>query len=398
MNNENINRQSYINQLDKYRNIQLVKILSGIRRCGKSTLLEMYKQHLLRNGIPPSHIIHRNYSAIQYEDWTAKQMFDDIISEMHDADTHYLLLDEVQEINGWERTVNTLLETNKTDIYITGSNSRLMSSELSTYLTGRYVQIPIYTLSFREYRDFCGANQTRNNLFQKYLRQGGFPITAIGNFDDNSVYQIVEDIFSSVVTKDISKRHNISNTALFDKVVRFVLENVGKNFSANSIVKFLKGQGRSINPETVYNYLDWLERAFVIYRCNRYDIQGKNVLKTQEKYYLADSSLKYALLGYNPTSAASMLENIVYLELCRRGYEVYTGKDDAREIDFVGVRQNDKIYIQVCRQLPENSDREIGNLKLIKDNYPKYVLTLDEMAVGNIDGIIIADIREWLER
>ncbi|MBR3732754.1 MAG: AAA family ATPase [Spirochaetales bacterium] len=170
MNNENINRQSYINQLDKYRNIQLVKILSGIRRCGKSTLLEMYKQHLLRNGIPSSHIIHRNYSAIQYEDWTAKQMFDDIMSGMHDADTHYLLLDEVQEINGWERTVNTLLETNKTDIYITGSNSRLMSSELSTYLTGRYVQIPIYTLSFREYRDFCGANQTRNNLFQKYLR------------------------------------------------------------------------------------------------------------------------------------------------------------------------------------------------------------------------------------
>ncbi len=397
MNNEHINRQSYINQLDKYRNIHLVKILSGIRRCGKSTLLEMYKSHLVQNGVNPSHIILRNYSAIQYENWTAKQMFDDTMSEMQNDDMNYLLLDEVQEIDGWERTVNTLLETNRTDIYVTGSNSRLMSSELSTYLTGRYVQIPIYTLSFCEYRDFCSANQNRNELFQKYLRQGGFPITAKSNFDDNSVYQIVEDIFGSVVTKDISKRHNISNTALFDKVVRFVLENVGKNFSANSIVKFLKGQGRSLNPETVYNYLDWLERAFVIYRCNRYDIQGKNVLKTQEKYYLADSSLKYALLGYNPTSISSMLENVVYLELCRRGYEVYTGKDDIREIDFVGIRQDEKIYIQVCRHLPENSDREIGNLKLIKDNYPKYVLTLDEMAVGNDDGIIIADIRDWIE-
>ena len=390
-------RPDYLEKLKPFIDVKVVKILAGIRRCGKSTILEMLKTELLSMGVDDSHIITKNYSNIEYEEnFNAKRMYDELKGYIVDEKKYYFLLDELQEVSGWERVINSLLEEFNVDLYVTGSNSKLMSSEISTYLTGRHITIPVYTLSFKEYLSFKNDNKSIKDCLQDYIRFGGFPLVAISNLDEKSSYQIVEDIYNSVVVNDITKRHNIQNTNLFNRVVRFVVENLGKTFSANSIVKFLKSENRTIPVETIYNYLDWLEKAFVIYRCKRYDLQGKNILKTQEKFYIADQSIKYALFGFNPTSIASMMENLVFFELKRRGYEVYIGKNGDKEIDFVAVKRDEKQYIQVCRELPKESDREIANLMAIKDNYPKIVITLDDYASGNINGIKIVHLADFL--
>ena len=391
-------RPHYLDELKKYRDVPLVKILAGIRRCGKSTILDMLREDLLANGVRPEQIIERRYTSLDLGDLpAAKDMYQDIKADLNAAGRNYLLLDEVQEIEGWEKAINSLLELGNTDIYVTGSNSKLMSSEISTYLTGRYVTIPVFPLSFEEYLTFkAGSSLSQKELLNEYIRYGGFPIVALGTYDERTAYQIVEGIYHSVISNDIARRHSITNQELFNRVVRFIIENVGKNFSANSIVKFLKSEGRSLTVETIYNYLEWLEKAFVIYRCQRYDLQGKAVLKTQEKFYLADPALKYCMMGFNPKSIASMLENIVYFELRRRGYDVYVGKNETKEIDFVAVRRDERVYVQVCRELPDASDREIGNLLEIKDHYPKYVVTMDELAGGNIDGVRIVHLVDFL--
>ena len=391
-------RPQYMELLKTYRDVPLVKILAGIRRCGKSTILEMLRDDLLKSGVSADHIISMRYTSEDFDDgMTDKDMYRSIKEQMTGDGRYYLLLDEVQEIDGWEKAVNSLLENADADIYVTGSNSKLMSSEISTYLTGRYISIPVYTLSFAEYLEFKKqSGLLPRELLNEYIRMGGFPIVALGNFDERSAYQIVEGIYHSVITSDITKRHNIANFDLFNRVVRYIVENVGKTFSANAIVKFLKSEGRSLSVEAVYNYLNWLEKAFVIYRCQRYDMQGKTVLKTQEKFYLADASLKYCIMGFNPKSVAAMLENIVYFELKRKGYDVYIGKNAAKEIDFIATRRDERIYVQVCRNLPEESDREIANLLEIKDHYPKYVVTLDELAAGNINGVKIVHLADFL--
>ena len=391
-------RPHYLNELKKYRDVPLVKILAGIRRCGKSTILDMLREDLLANGVRPEQIIERRYTSLDLGDLpAAKDMYQDIKADLNAAGRNYLLLDEVQEIEGWEKAINSLLELGNTDIYVTGSNSKLMSSEISTYLTGRYVTIPVFPLSFQEYLTFkAGSSLSQKELLNEYIRYGGFPIVALGTYDERTAYQIVEGIYHSVISNDIARRHSITNQELFNRVVRFIIENVGKNFSANSIVKFLKSEGRSLTVETIYNYLEWLEKAFVIYRCQRYDLQGKAVLKTQEKFYLADPALKYCMMGFNPKSIASMLENIVYFELRRRGYDVYVGKNETKEIDFVAVRRDERIYVQVCRELPDTSNREIGNLLEIKDHYPKYVVTMDELAGGNVEGVRIVHLADFL--
>lgn len=391
-------REEYLKKLFTYMDAPIIKILAGIRRCGKSTILEMLHKELISKGIDESNIICKRYTSFEIDDcYTSKDMYNDIKKEMINDNKYYLLLDEVQEIDGWEKAINSLLEDTNADIYVTGSNSKLMSSEISTYLTGRYVLIPVYPLSFKEYLDFkSSSTKSKKYLLNEYIKFGGFPIVALGNYDEQSAYQIVEGIYNSVITSDITKRHNIVNFDLFNRVVKFIIENVGKTFSANSIVKFLKGEGRALSVESIYNYLEWLEKAFVIYRCRRYDLQGKSVLKTQEKFYLADQSLKYCIMGFNPKSIASMLENIVYFELKRRGYEVYIGKLGTKEIDFVAIKRDERIYVQVCRTLPENSDREIGNLLTIKDQYPKYVVTLDELSTGNVNGVKIIHLFDFL--
>ena len=391
-------RPDYVNEIKKFIDIPLVKVLAGVRRCGKSTILDMIKEELIYNRkINIGNIISRKYNEIIYDDMTSKEMYKDLIKEFVNNDKYYLFLDELQEIKGWEKVVNDILEKYNVDIYVTGSNSKLMSSEISTYLSGRYVSIPVYSLSFKEYLIFKNKEDINiNDMFNEYLQYGGFPLIGISNFDTKSAYQVVEGIYSTVVTRDISKRHKIRNKDLFDRVVKYVIENVGKTFSANSIVKFLKSEKRSLSVETIYNYLKWLADAFIIYPCSRYDIQGKSILKTQEKYYLSDITFKYSKFGFNTSMIASVLENIVFLEMKRRGFEVYIGKNANKEIDFIGVRREEKIYIQVCRNLPINSDREIANLKEIKDHYPKYVVTYDNLAKGNDNGIRIINIADFL--
>lgn len=393
-----IPRIDYIKKIKPFINVQLVKILPGVLYCGKSTILDMIKEELIDDkNINPQNIITRKYNEIIYDDMTAKEMFNDLIKEFVNNNRYYLFLDELQEIKGWEKVVNNIFEKYNVDIYVTGSNSKLMSSEISTYLSGRYVSIPVYTLSFREYITFKNKkNVNIKEMFDEYLQYGGFPLIGISDFDTTSAYQVVEGIYSAVITRDISKRHKIRNKDLFDRVVKYVIKNLGKTFSANAIVKFLKNEQRTLSIETIYNYLKWLADAFIVYPCNRYDIQGKSVLKTQEKYYLSDISFKYSQFGYNSSMIASILENIVYLEMKRRGYEVYVGKNANKEIDFIGVKREEKVYIQVCRDLPDNSSREIDNLMEIKDHYHKYVVTNDILAKGNDNGIEIMYIAEFL--
>ena len=362
-------RPDYINAITPFIDAPLVKILAGVRRCGKSTIFDMLVQKLQEKGIAPENIIERRYNSPEYEDFSAKEMYADLLSAICGKDRCYLFLDELQEINGWERSVNSLLEGADVDIYVTGSNSKLMSGEISTYLTGRYVLIPVYTLSFKEYITFKNKDTaSAREIFDEYVQFGGFPIVGISNFDTKSAYQVVEGIYASVITRDISKRHKIRNKELFDRVVRYIVENVGKTFSASAIVKFLKSENRNLSVETIYNYLKWLSEAFIIYPCKRYDLQGKSVLKTQEKYYLSDISIKYSQMGFDRKMLSAMFENIVFLEMKRRGYDVYIGKNDTKEIDFVGVRRDEKIYVQVCVQLPEESTRETDNLAEIKDH------------------------------
>ena len=376
----------------------LVKILTGVRRCGKSTIFLMLKEELLKEGVSEEDIIEKRYTDMDIpENITAKQMYDELIEAMGDKTHCYLLLDEIQEVPDWEKAVNNLLECGKADIYITGSNSKLMSSEISTYLTGRYIQIPVFTLSFREYMDFKKeSRKSKTELLEEYIRFGGFPIIALGEYEPQQAYQIVNGIYYTVVSRDIVKRHRINKQELFDRVVKYIIENVGKTFSANSISNFLKSEHRKVSVESIYNYLRWLEQAFIIYPCARYDLQGKSILKTQEKYYLSDVSLKYALLGYNRKMLDSSMENIVFLELKRRGYEVFVGKNAAKEIDFVAVRREEKIYVQVCVQISQNSDREVENLMVINDHYPKYVVTLNEMDTGIENGIKIVHLVDFL--
>ena len=395
-----INRPNYIEAINPFIDQPLVKILAGIRRCGKSTIFEMLEEELLRRGVPADHIICKRYTEMDIpENITAKQMYDELVETMAGKGHCYLLLDEIQEINGWEKAVNSLLEGSDADIYVTGSNSKLMSSEISTYLTGRYVSIPVYTLSFREYLDFkAGSALSQKELLEEYIRFGGFPIIALSEYDAQNAYQIVNGIYHTVISRDIVKRHRINKQDLFDRVVKYLMENMGKTFSASSITKFLRSEHRTVSVESIYNYLRWLEQAFIIYPCERYDLQGKSILKTQEKFYLADTALRYSVLGYNADSVASSLENVVYLELCRRGYTVNVGKSGSGEIDFVAVRQNEKLYVQVTQELrsPKTEKREYERLLEIHDNYPKYILTTDAFAGGNYEGIKTMHIADFL--
>ncbi|MCI6622238.1 MAG: ATP-binding protein [Firmicutes bacterium] len=391
-------RPDYIEAVKPFMDAPLVKILTGVRRCGKSTIFEMIRQELLEKGIPEDHIIMKKYTEMDIPDTiTAKQMYDELVSRVEDDKRYYFLLDEIQEIKGWEKAVNSLLEGMNADIYVTGSNSKLMSSEISTYLTGRYISIPVFTLSFREYLEFKKeSTQSYDKLLEEYIKFGGFPIIALGEYEQQSAYQIVDGIYHTVVSRDIVKRHRINKQNLFDRVVKYVIENMGKTFSASSISNFLKSENRKVSIESIYNYLRWLEQAFIIFPCERYDMQGKSVLKTQEKYYLADVSFRYALFGYNRKMLDGVMENIVYLELRRRGYDVYVGKNNTKEIDFIAIHKDEKIYVQVCVQIPENSNRELGNLMEIRDHYPKYVVTLNEMDVGIENGIRIVHLRDFL--
>ena len=388
-------RPKYMEFIRPYFDTPFVKILTGIRRCGKSTILEMIMNELLDKGIKKENVIYLHLDSFINDDITTGKKLYEFISERIKDEKVYIFIDEVQEATGWEKAINSLMVDYDVDIYVTGSNSKLLSSEISTYLTGRYISIPVYTLSYEEYLSF--KKETKQFIQEKdYIEYGGFPSIALQSFSRNEAYTVVKDIYNSVIFTDIVKRNSIRKIDLLEKVVKFIFENIGKLFSISSITAFFKSEERMVDKETLYNYISYLEKAYIIYRANRYDIQGKEVLKTQEKYYLSDQSLKYSMLSFNSKMIASVLENIVFLELRRRHYDVYIGKFKTKEIDFVATKNSKKIYVQVCRNLPEDSDREIQNLKEIEDNYPKYIVTLDKYDSGNIDGIEIVYLEDFL--
>ncbi len=396
-----IDRPAYAKRILSFRDTPFIKILTGVRRCGKSTILKMLVERLKKSGVPESRILEYNFDSLRFDDIkTAKTLYSEIRSRLSKERT-YIFLDEVQEVESWEKAVNSLMSDGSVDIYVTGSNSRMMSSEISTYLTGRYVRFQIYPLSFSEYLRFRGAfadvGDPRNE-FPRYLRLGGFPAVHLREYSRDEVYTIVRDIYNSTIFTDIVRRSRIRRVDQLERIVRFVFDNVGQIFSANSITKYLKSEKRAIDSETVYAYLSKLQSAYILHRCSRYDIRGKELLKTQEKYYLDDSAFRYCVLGYTPDSAAAMLENIVYLELRRRGYDVYTGKFDNAEIDFIAVRQENKLYIQVTQEVGsrETELREYGRLLDIRDNYPKYVLRTDALAGGNYEGIKTMHVADFL--
>lgn len=397
-----IDRPLYVDKIMAYVDTPFVKILTGVRRCGKSTILKMIMERLkTERNIPENRIISCRFDSMEYEDMTAKQIYTLLKEKLSPVGKTYLFLDEVQEIKGWEKIVNSLASDFDVDLYITGSNSRMMSSEIATYLTGRYISFRIFTLSFGEYlmfkSKFANVGEPKTEL-ANYVRLGGFPATHLQAYSQDEIYTIVRDIYNSTIFSDIVKRNQVRKIDQLERVVKYTFSNVGNTFSAKSIADYLKSERRSLDNETVYSYLDKLEKAYLLHRCSRYDLQGKEILKTQEKFYLADVALRYSVLGYNADSVASSLENIVYLELCRRGYTVYVGKTSDGEIDFVAVRQNEKIYVQVTQEInsEKTEKREYNRLLEIPDNYPKFVLTTDEFAGGNYEGIKTMHIADFL--
>lgn len=396
-----IDRPLYVDKIMAYTDTPFVKILTGIRRCGKSTILKMIMERLRDCGIPENRIVSYRFDSMEYEDMTAKQMYTELKGKLCQNGRTYFFLDEVQEIQGWEKVVNSLQSDFDVDLYVTGSNSRMMSSEISTYLTGRYVAFRIYTLSFREYLTFKGQYTTVGEPRQElanYIRLGGFPATHLQNFSQDEVYTIVRDIYNSTIFSDIVKRNQVRKVDQLERVIKYTFNNIGNTFSAKSISDYLKAEHRAIDNETVYGYLEKLEKAYLLHRCSRYDLQGKELLKTQEKFYLADTSLRYAVLGYNADTVAASLENVVYLELCRRGYTVNIGKMADGEIDFVATRQNEKLYVQVTERITseKTEHREYDRLLDIRDNYPKFVLRTDDFAGGNYEGIQTMHVADFL--
>ena len=397
-----INRPLYTEKIMVYTDTPFVKVLTGVRRCGKSTILKMIMEKLqTERGISADQIVSMRFDSMEYEDMTAKQMFEAVKAKLSENKKTYFFLDEVQEIEGWEKVVNSLASDYDVDLYVTGSNSRMMSSEISTYLTGRYVSFRIFPLSFEEYltfrKEYTEVKDVHAELAD-YIRLGGFPATHLRDYSQDEVYTIVRDIYNSTIFSDIVRRNQIRKVDQLERVVKYTFSNVGNTFSAKSISDYLKSEHRKIDNETVYSYLEKLEKVYLLHRCSRYDLQGKEILKTQEKFYLADTALRYSVLGYHPDSVASSLENVVYLELCRRGYEVNIGKTADGEVDFVAQRQGEKLYVQVTQEIQSEKTerREYDRLLEIKDNYPKYVLRTDEFAGGNYEGIKSMHVADFL--
>lgn len=398
-----IGRESYVQQLENFIDKPFIKVITGIRRCGKSSVLKMLRSRLLERDVAQERVIYINFESFANANLLdSKSLYEYIQSKIQSADKrYYILLDEIQEVERWEKCVNSLMVDFDVDVYLTGSNSHLLSSELSTYIAGRYVEIPVFTLSFEEYLRFQAAYLPNvsvggKDAFARYLRRGGFPV--VHTFDDTeeSVYRIVYDIYSSIILRDTIKRHNIRDTELLERVVRYAFLNIGNTFSGKSVADYFKSQQRKVDVNTIYNYLNALESAFILYRVPRYDLRGKEVLKTQEKFYLSDVSLLYATMGYKDSLIAGILENIVFLELKRRGYAVYIGKSDTKEVDFVAEKRGERVYVQVAYKLENQQtvDREFGILLSINDQYPKFVVTMDDFwkeSVGGVQHLYISD-------
>ena len=396
-------RDLYLKQLIEFKDKPLIKVITGIRRCGKSTLLSLFENHLEASGIDADQIIRMNFESFKFDELTNYKELHQYIDEqlIEKNKKYYILLDEVQQVDAWEKVINAFLVDANVDVYITGSNAYLLSSELSTLLSGRYVEIKMQPLSFKEYLDFIDSDKKSENLedlFNQYLEFGGLPTIAQLLDTPETIGPFLEGVYTSVLIKDVIERNNIRDAALLESILKFIAANIGNIVSTKKISDYLTSSGRKTTSDTIDNYLRMLEKAFIIYKANRYDLKGKKFLKTLEKYYIVDIGIRNKLTGLRDTDYGHVLENIVYLELLKRGYEVTIGKIGPLEVDFVATKTNEKIYYQVSATImnEDTRKRELRSLKKINDNYPKYVLTMDKNIFKDYSGIKVKNIIDFL--
>jgi predicted AAA+ superfamily ATPase len=399
-----IKREIYMEKVRLFIDKPVVKVITGMRRSGKSVILKLLREELLQRRISPKRILYLNFESLgmgSLQDADGLHAFVTDIARQRRG-RFYIMLDEIQQINGWERAVASFRVDLDCDIYITGSNSGLLSTDIAARLAGRYVEIRIHPLSFAEHLDFTASmgedgGKDISRQFADYLRYGGLPGIHEMNINTDAVTPYLLDVYNSVLLKDVISRHRIRNAELLERTVLFLMDNVGNIFSAKRISDFLKSQNRRLGTETIYNYLNALESAYLIHKVSRWDIRGKCILETLEKYYFGDFGLKNALMGYSENAISGLLENVVFLELKRRGYEVFVGQGANCEVDFIARRRDETAYFQVAYLLasPETVEREFAPLLNIRDNFPKYVLSMDEFSFGR-QGILHRNIREWL--
>ena len=395
-----IERNEYLNKLIYWKDKQIIKIITGIRRCGKSTIFELYKNYLKSNKVKDNQIISINFEDMEFEElFDYKKLYKFITSKIQNNRKYYIFLDEIQHVNNFQKVVDSLFIKKNVDVYITGSNAYLLSGELATLLSGRYIEIEMLPLSFKEYCNYYKNQKDKKVLFDNYLKFGGFPYTTELNNDNKAIEIYLKGIYSAVLLKDVVAKNKISDVMILESVIKFVFHNIGSFVSTKKITDTLNSNGRKVSVNTIENYLLALINCYVLYRVNRFDIKGKQYLKTLEKYYVADTGLRDILITSQETDIGHILENVVYLELLRRGYKVCVGKViDEKEIDFVAESSKEIIYYQVCSNI-KNVDilkRELSALSKIKDNFPKYLITQDETLEKTYNGIKQINIIDWL--
>lgn len=405
---ELINRPEYLNQLIQNKDIDLIKIVTGLRRCGKSSLLDLFHQYLLDYNVPNNNIIHMNMESLRYRELTDYLSFYDYVSALiPSTGKTYLIFDELQVIEHWEKAIESFRLDYDVDIYITGSNAYLLSSELSTFLSGRYVEIRMLPLSFKEFLSFYKFEEaiTMDEKFQKYVHFGGMPVLSEYQFNEVRASQALEGIYSTVIIRDILRRNNQVDQNTLHKIILFLCSNIGSITSPNNIGNVLStegdipsSKGRNIAGRTVDKYIAMLRNAYFFYTVERYDVKGKQLLKTLGKHYIVDTGFRNLLLGYRNDDRGHILENIVFLELLRRDYHVYIGKIGDKEVDFIAEKPNDKLYIQVTEsiQSPQTRERELRPLQVINDNYEKIILSMDRDFITSYDGIKSINLIDWL--
>lgn len=396
------NRDNYLKQLINFKDKSLIKVITGIRRCGKSSLLTLFEEHLLKNNVRKDEIIRINFESFEFDEMhDYKQLYKYIKDKLKSkSKKHYILLDEIQQVQGWEKAVNSLLVDYNVDIYLTGSNAYLLSSELATYLSGRYVEIKMQPLSFKEYLDFLNHKKDDNLevLFNQYLKYGGLP-TVIELLDNpETIDSFLNGIYNTVIMKDVIQRNEVRDVVLLDNLIKFLASNIGSIVSIKKISDYLTSSGRKTSSITIENYIHMLENAYIIYSAKRYDLKGKQILKSLGKYYIVDTGIRNQLTGLRNTDYGHILENVVFFELLRRGYDVTIGKSDKLEIDFIATKSDEKMYIQVSASIMDENvqTRELRPLLATQDAYPKIVLTMDRLLYNDIEGVKIINIIDFL--